>query len=437
MAEIFQQGTDPALTDMVKKYILGQSMQTMQNQLPMSVDPVQDLLQKAAMTQGKPTAPTVEVRGKVPPSLEGQFLPPLPAVTQAAPGVAAPVGEPLAPVAEPAAAPVQSGEGWKFPSVPQEMLGGLLRTGLELMQPMPMWQSNTGHLARAAMAGVDYTNEQKKAEQASKVAEAQIAQTGAATEKTRADTKHTAASTEKLVQELEDTRSMHDLRIDELKGKIDLARKQGLLDDAQAKALGQKLEADPRYRGAVIDELQAKAFYYRNPQLRGGGDSSDPAVLAQVKARTENLIATGMEPQAASAQAWQERLSGATGAKDTIEAQNAARMLKILKIDYDEETAGNKKALPFNSWLKEKIAGAAIGDELNKLGPRIRELAMEQGQQAAQVLTPAAPAAPKAAPIPTKMGPNNAPVVDRTKLVPGTTYTLPNGQTYTHQGPAK
>lgn len=421
MAEIYPQAVDPQLSEMLNKYILGQTLQTMKGGVPPKVLP-------QAM-------PIVEVRGQVPPSPEGQFPAPTPAVTQAAPPVAAPVGEPIAPPQE--AAPAPAGEGWKFPSVPQEMLGGLLRTGLELMQPMPMWQSNAGHLARAAMAGVDYTNEQKKAEQASKMAEAQIAQTGAATEKTRADTKHTAASTEKLVQELEDTRSMHDLRIDELKGKIDLARKQGLLDEAQAKALGQKLEADPRYRGAVIDELQAKAFYYRNPQLRGGGDSSDSAVLEQVKARTKNLIATGMEPQAAAAQAWQERLSGAIGAKNTIEEQNAARMFKILKADYADEVAKNKKALPFNSWLKEQIAGAAIGDDLNKLGPRIREMAMEQGQQAAQVLTPAAPAGPKAAPIPTKMGPNNAPVVDRTKLVPGTTYTLPDNQTYTYQGPAK
>lgn len=421
MAEIYPQAVDPQLSEMLNQYILGQTLQTMKGGVPPKVLP-------QAM-------PTVEVRGRVPPSLEGQFPAPAPAVTRAAPPVSAPVGEPIAPPQE--AAPAPAGEGWKFPSVPQEMLGGLLRTGLELMQPKPMWQSNTGHLARAAMAGVDYTNEQKKAEQASKMAEAQIAQTGAATEKTRADTKHTAASTEKLVQELEDTRSMHDLRIDELKGKIDLARKQGLLDEAQAKALGQKLEADPRYRGAVIDELQAKAFYYRNPQLRGGGDSSDSAALEQVKARTKNLIATGMEPQAAAAQAWQERLSGAIGAKNTIEEQNAARMFKILKADYADEVAKNKKALPFNSWLKEQIAGAAIGDDLNKLGPRIREMAMEQGQQAAQVLTPVAPAGPKAAPIPTKMGPNNAPVVDRTKLVPGTTYTLPDNQTYTYQGPAK
>ncbi len=430
MAEIFQQGADPALADMIKKYMLGQTMQTMQNQLPIPVT----LEGKASQTQGRPVAPTVEVRGKAPPSLEGQFPPLEPAAVQAAPAAPAPAGDPLA---APAPAEAASGAGWKFPSVPPEAIGGLLRAGLELMQPMPMWQSNAGHLARAAMAGVDYSNEQKKAEQASKMAEAQIAQTSAATEKTRADTKHTGTATEKLVQELEDTRSMHDLRIDELKGKIDLARKQGLLDEAQAKALGQKLEADPSYRGAVIDELQAKAFYYRNPQLRGGGDSSDSAALAQIKARTENLIATGMEPQAAAAQAWQERLSGATGAKDTIEDQKAARLLKIFKVDYAEETAGSMKAPPFNSWLKEKIAGAAIGDDVNKLGPRIREMAMEQGQQAAQVLTPAAPAGPKAAPIPTKMGPNNVPVVDRSKLVPGTTYTLPDNQTYTYQGPAK
>lgn len=423
MAEIYPQAVDPQLSEMLNQYILGQTLQTMKGGVPPKVLP-------QAM-------PTVEVRGQVPPSLEGQFPAPTPAVTQAAPPVAAPVGEPIAPLQE--AAPAPAGEGWKFPSVPQEMLGGLLRTGLELMQPMPMWQSNTGHLARAAMAGVDYTNEQKKAEQASKMAEAQIAQTGAATEKTRADTKHTAASTEKLVQELEDTRSMHDLRIDELKGKIDLARKQGLLDEAQAKALGQKLEADPRYRGAVIDELQAKAFYYRNPQLRGGagGGSPDPATLKMVRERTDALKATGMDEESAAAQAWAEVGTGAAGAKNNAEAQAAARMFKILKSDYADEVAKNKKALPFNSWLKEQIAGAAIGDDLNKLGPRIREMAMEQGQQAAQVLTPAAPAAPKAAPIPTKMGPNNTPVVDRTKLVPGTTYILPNGQTYTHQGPAK
>lgn len=420
MAEIYPQAVDPQLSEMLNQYILGQTLQTMKGGVPPKVLP-------RAM-------PTVEVRGQVPPSLEGQFPAPTPAVTQAAPPVAAPVGEPLAPPQE--AAPAPAGEGWKFPSVPQEMLGGLLRTGLELMQPMPMWQSNTGHLARAAMAGVDYTNEQKKAEQASKMAEAQIAQTGAATEKTRADTKHTAASTEKLVQELEDTRSMHDLRIDELKGKIDLARKQGLLDEAQAKALGQKLEADPRYRGAVIDELQAKAFYYRNPQLRGGagGGSSDPAVLKLVRARTDVLKATGMDEESAAAQAWAEVGTGAAGAKNNAEDQAAARRLRILQQDYNDEMGGAKTKVPFNTWLKNWHAGVTPGSEDEKLATRVRELALGQGQQVKQET---APAGPKAAPIPTKMGPNNAPVVDRTKLVPGTTYTLPNGQTYTHQGPAK
>lgn len=430
MAEIFQQGADPALADMIKKYMLGQTMQTMQNQLPIPVT----LEGQASQTQGRPVAPTVEVRGKAPPSLDRQFPPLEPATVQAAPAVSVPAGDPLT---APAPAEAASGAGWKFPSVPPEAIGGLLRAGLELMQPMPMWQSNTGHLARAAMAGVDYSNEQKKAEQASKVAEAQIAQTGAATEKTRADTKHTGAATEKLVQELEDTHSMHDLRIDELKGKIDLARKQGLLDDAQAKALGQKLEADRGYRGAVIEELRARAFAHRNPQLRGGGGPLDSAALAQIKARTENLIATGMEPQVASAQAWQERLSGATGAKNTIEDQNAARLLKIFKVDYAEETAGNKKAPPFNSWLKEKIAGAAIGDDVNKLGPRIRELAMDQDKQVAQVAVPSAMPAVKAVPLPTVMGKDGKPITDRPKLVPGTAYILPNGQTYIHQGPAK
>lgn len=425
MPEIFQQGADPALADMIKKYMLGQTMQTMQNQLPIPATPV---------SNAQPVMPTVEVRGKAPPSLDGQFPPLEPAAVQAAPAAPAPAGDPLTAPAPAEAAP---GAGWKFPSVPPEAIGGLLRAGLELMQPMPMWQSNAGHLARAAMAGVDYSNEQKKAEQASKMAEAQIAQTSTATEKTRADTKHTGAATEKLVQELEDTRSMHDLRIDELRAKIELSRKQGLLDDAQAKALEQKLEADPRYRGAVIDELQARAFAHRNPQLRGGGGPLDSAALAQIKARTENLIATGMEPQAASAQAWQERLSGATGAKDTIEDQNAARLLKIFKIDYAEETAGDKKAPPFNSWLKEKIAGAAIGDDVNKLGPRIRELAMEQDKQVAPAAAPSAAPAVKALPLPTVMGKEGKPITDRSKLVPGTTYILPNNQLYTHQGPAK
>lgn len=423
MAEIFQQGADPALADMVKKYILGQTMRTMQNQLPAPA--------AVPMSKDRPVAPGVEVRAKMLPSLEEIPEPLTPPVVRAAPEVAAPVGEPI---------PNASGPGWQFPSVPQEAIGGLLRAGLEMMQPMPMWQSNAGHLARAAMAGVDYSNEQKKAEQASKMAEAQIAQTGAATEKTRADTKHTGAATEKLVQELEDTRSMHDLRIDELKGKIELSRKQGLLDDAQAKALGQKLEADPRYRGAVIDELQAKAFYYRNPQLRGGagGGSSDPATLKMVKARTDVLKATGMDEESAAAQAWAEVGTGAAGAKNNAEDQAAARRLRILQQDYKDEMEGAKKQVPFNTWLKNWHAGVTPGSDDEKLATRVRELALGNGQQtgpgtAASSATPAV----KAAPIPTKTGPNGTPVVDRDKLTPGTVYMLPNGQTYTHQGPAK
>ena len=433
MPEIFQQGADPALADMIKKYMLGQTMQTMQNQLPIPVT----LEGQASQTQGRPVAPTVEVRGKAPPSLDRQFPPLEPATVQAAPAAPTPVGDPLT---APAPAEAASGAGWKFPSVPPEAIGGLLRAGLELMQPMPMWQSNAGHLARAAMAGVDYSNEQKKAEQASKMAEAQIAQTGAATEKTRADTKHTGAATEKLVQELEDSRGMHDLRIDELKGKIELSRKQGLLDDAQAKALGQKLEADPRYRGAVIDELQAKAFYYRNPQLRGGagGGSSDPATLKMVKARTDVLKATGMDEESAAAQAWAEVGTGAAGAKNNAEDQAAARRLRILQQDYKDEMEGAKKQVPFSTWLKNWHAGVTPGSDDEKLATRVRELALGNGQQtgpgtAASSATPTV----KAAPIPTKTGPNGTPVVDRDKLTPGTVYMLPNGQTYTHQGPAK
>lgn len=432
MAEIFQQGADPALADMIKKYMLGQTMQTMQNQLPIPVT----LEGQASQTQGRPVAPTVEVRGKAPPSLDRQFPPLEPAAVQAAPAVSVPAGDPLT---APAPAEAASGAGWKFPSVPPEAIGGLLRAGLELMQPMPMWQSNTGHLARAAMAGVDYSNEQKKAEQASKVAEAQIAQTGAATEKTRADTKHTGAATEKLVQELEDSRGMHDLRIDELKAKIELSRKQGLLDDAQAKALGQKLEADPKYRGAIIEELQAKAFYYRNPQLRAssGGGSTDPAVLKMVKARTEALKAAGLGEEEAANQAWAEVGTGAAGAKNNAEDQAAARRLRILQYDYQTAMQGSKKPVPFAKWLQDWHAGVTPASDDEKLAPRIREMVIEKEQQASSAAGGGTAPAVKAVPLPTVMGKDGKPITDRPKLVPGTAYILPNGQTYIHQGPAK
>jgi hypothetical protein len=313
-----------------------------------------------------------------------------------------------------------------------------------MMQPMPMWQSNTGHLARAAMAGVDYSNEQKKAEQAARLGEAQIQQTGAQVKQTdaqtgklKADTEVSLATKDKLVQDLEDTRSMHDLKIDELKGKIELARKQGLLDDAQAKALGQKLEADPKYRGAVIDELQAKAFYYRNPQLRGGSNStSDPAVLKLVRARTDALQASGMSEEAAAAQAWSEVGTGAAGAKNNAEDQAATRRLRILKRDYMSDKAKDKSLPEFSEWLRLWHKDAGIGSEDEKLAMRVRELALGEETQAAPTPAPA-PGKTNFPPIPTKMGPKGFPVIDETKLVPGVTYMDPTNKPYTHRVAAK
>lgn len=397
--------------------------------------------------------PTVMVTGTPPADPVQLPLPPIPVQTQAVP-LQAPVQgqalpEPVAPIesreippmaAAPAAAP---SPGFQFPNVPQEALGGLLRTGLELMQPMPMWQTAAGHMARAAMSGVDYSNQQKVAEQQRMMDAAKLEQTKAqtsgvvaSTEQTKASTGQTKATTEKILQELEDTKSMHGLRVDEMKAKIKQAQTSGVLNEAQAKALETKIENDPAYRSAVIEEMKARAYYYRNPQLRAGAAGGEPALVKTVEARTQALMSInkGMTEPEARALAWREVGMGAAGGKELSADMDAERTLAILDADYAEEKKANPK-LTRNQFLRDWQANIMPGSAEEKIAVRVRELAMK-GSGGAPTGGQAPAAAPSAPPIPSVMK-NGVRTLDRSKLVPGQTYLLPNGQTYTHQGDSK
>ena len=395
--------------------------------------------------------PTIEVRGRPPAEPVQIPPPPIPVVTQAAPPPvpvsAQALPEPVAPIESrdippmpaPAAAPAPAADpGFQFPNVPPEFAGGLLRAGLEMMQPMPMWQTAAGHMARAAMSGVDYSNQQKTAEQTRKMEEAKLAQTKVQTEaavagidQTKASTGQTKATTEKILQDVEDTKSMYGLRVDEMKAKITQMETSGVLNKAQAKALADKLENDPSYRAAAIEEMRARAYYYRNPQLRSAA-GGDPAIVKTVEARTQALMSInqGMTEPEARALAWREVGMGAAGGKELSADSDAERTLAILDADYAEEKKANPK-LTRNQFLRDWQANIMPGSAEEKIAVRVRELAMRGGP------TPAgAPAAQTAPPIPTTMV-NGKPALDRAKLVPGQTYLLPNGQTYTHKDATK
>lgn len=398
--------------------------------------------------------PTVMVTGTPPADPVQLPLPPIPVQTQAVP-LQAPVQgqalpEPVAPIesreippmaAAPAAAP---SPGFQFPNVPQEALGGLLRTGLELMQPMPMWQTAAGHMARAAMSGVDYSNQQKVAEQQRMMDAAKLEQTKAqtsgvvaSTEQTKASTGQTKATTEKILQELEDTKSMHGLRVDEMKAKIKQAQTSGVLNEAQAKALETKIENDPAYRSAAIEEMKARAYYYRNPQLRAGAAGGEPALVKTVDARTQALMSInkGMTEPEARALAWREVGMGSAGGKDLAEDRSAERTLRLKRADF-ERAKKKDSTLTFDDFLQDWQENILPGSPDEKIALRVREMALDGGGASVAGGQAPAPAAPSAPPIPSVMK-NGVRTLDRSKLVPGQTYLLPNGQTYTHQGDSK
>ncbi|XAI96481.1 hypothetical protein [Microcystis phage Mel-JY34] len=346
----------------------------------------------------------------------------------------------------PAAAPAPAASpGFQFPNVPPEFAGGLLRAGLEMMQPMPMWQTAAGHMARAAMSGVDYSNQQKTAEQTRKMEEAKLAQTKVQTEaavagidQTKASTGQTKATTEKILQDVEDTKSMYGLRVDEMKAKIGQMKTAGVLNEAQAKALETKLENDPSYRSAAIEEMRARAYYYRNPQLRSAA-GGDPAIVKVVEARTQALmqINPGMLESEARAQAWRETGTGAAGGKDLAEERAAERTLRLKRADYERKKKSDP-TLSFDDFLQDWQENIIAGNPEEKIALRVREMALDGGGQApaGTPATQTAPAGNTPPPIPSVMKDGKR-RLDYSKLVPGQTYLLPNGKTYTYKGDSK
>lgn len=326
-----------------------------------------------------------------------------------------------------------------------DMYPFLLAAGAELMQPMPMWQTSAGHFGRAMQAGFGATQAQRQGEMDLRAKQAQIDQNMAATEQTRETTKNIpqegrriSAQADLLLKELENYDELFKLKKEDLGVKIEQARKEGILTEARAKALKEDLQLRPDYQRAVINELNARAQYYRNGGSRGGG-SGETAIEKNVKARAEVLRMKGIDPITALETAWQEVGMGARG--DAVVNRKAQNLANLWRKQHERMVKEKKFDGTLEDYALEMAGEAtlnATGDGSSVATAALEMLQNERNLAQQRTAPPGSANEPenkvRAKPVPTKRGADGRLVFDPSKMAPGEAYVFPDGEVRTWSG---
>lgn len=361
-----------------------------------------------------------------------------------------PPAEVMAPAVRPASepAPTAPTPAAMSPSftISPDMYPFLLAAGAELMQPMPMWQTSAGHFGRAMQAGFGATQAQRQGEMDLRAKQAQIDQNMAATEQTREATKNLpqegrriSAQADLLLKELENYDELFKLKKEDLGVKIEQARKEGILTEARAKALKEDLQLRPDYQKAVINELNARAQYYRNGGSRSGGGSGETAIEKNVKARAEVLRMKGIDPITALETAWQEVGMGARG--DVVVNRKAQNLANLWRKQHERLVKEKKFDGTLEDYALEMAGEAtlnATGDGSSVATAALEMLQNEKNLAQQRVAPPGSANEPenkvRAKPVPTKRGADGRLVFDPSKMVPGEAYVFPDGEVRTWSG---
>lgn len=359
-----------------------------------------------------------------------------------------PQAEVDAPEVRPATEPKPATPAAMSPSftISPDMYPFLLAAGAELMQPMPMWQTSAGHFGRAMQAGFGATQAQRQGEMDLRAKQAQIDQNMAATEQTRETTKNIpqegrriSAQADLLLKELENYDELFKLKKEDLGVKIEQARKEGILTEARAKALKEDLQLRPDYQKAVINELNARAQYYRNGGSRSGGGSGETAIEKNVKARAEVLRMKGIDSITALETAWQEVGMGARG--DVVVNRKAQNLANLWRKQHERLVKEKKFDGTLEDYALEMAGEAtlnATGDGSSVATAALEMLQNERNLAQQKVAPPGSANEPenkvRAKPVPTKRGADGRLVFDPSKMVPGEAYVFPDGEVRTWSG---
>jgi hypothetical protein len=295
----------------------------------------------------------------------------------------------------------------------------LIKFGTDMMQPIQPGQTFAGHTGRALQGSVDYASmmQQMRTEQSLRQAQTEQAKAGAKqteavttqqlpaqvkTEEARA--KQLDATTEKLLQEIEEGKNLRGFKTDELKARVDLLKKQGILTEAQAQDYNKRLDRDPAYKTAMIEQLKAHAAYYRQHGQAAGSTAQfnryrwdklteehtlDPDV--------QDLIKAGNMPEAQ--RLITERVNRdwfAGGAKIAVTEDEAESTIQTWREDYAAALQANDKSAKgktFSQYVERRLMGTTLPPATQSA--ILARAKMEDGPPggAAQPLSRAAPSA--------------------------------------------
>lgn len=295
----------------------------------------------------------------------------------------------------------------------------LLKFGTQLMQPIQPGQTAAGHVGQALSGSVDYLQAQQMAEAELAKTRAQTGQIGAQTTteqqrpaEVKAQTGAITAQAGKTAEETKQIQAMTPQMIEESKAKVKKLAAEAGLDTAHADdyASGVTLKRDPRYIDAMVKELEARAYYYKNPQLHYNTGAHfqeklyndlkdsykilDPGIADLIKQGTPEALAKA--DAMATDRANQARFAGTAATAQA--GETATGNLDFLQAQYDHAVATGAKDVkgkPFEVW-----AGEQIGSPINMTDKSIKAQMLRQLGQRKK----GAPASPDAGKTPSGAG---------------------------------
>jgi hypothetical protein len=284
----------------------------------------------------------------------------------------------------------------------------LMKFGTQMMQPIQPGQTAAGHVGQAVSGSIDYLQAQQAQEAELAKTRAQTGQIGAQTTteqqrpaEVQAQTGAITAGAGKTAAETKQIQTMTPQMVEESKAKVLKLAAEAGLDKAHAEdyASGVTLKRNPVYTKAITDELEARAYYYRNPQLHyNTGAHFQEQLFNQLKDAYKvidpgiaDLMQQGTPESLAKANALatdranQARFAGT--AATTQAGETAQGNMDFLRAQYDHAVAtGAKevKGLPFETWAYQQIR-----EPLNPTPkPVLAQMIKLLGQKKAPAATP-------------------------------------------------
>lgn len=318
------------------------------------------------------------------------------------------------------------------------MMLALMRVGADLMQPMPIGQTEAGHFGKAVSGGLDYLQAYEGDRVRRGLMEAQTKQaiagaglTGAQTETEAQRPEQIRAQTAKIKQDVSTDLANLGFKKQEL---ALLEKKFGVDSQVSAAQIAKALQEVKESQDLTPTkkfQLEAYGKWLLRRQSGTNANGSGSAVVQRMETLYNQYIAMGMPEEVARKRATALGGEGAAGGKSFITDEQAFTRLESMWDEWSGSPDIKKQFPKFEEYVKDANSDL-MDDEDKMVKNRSTYYAKKYGEgrakEGAKAPAPGGAASPDRKAAPREAAPMGAGGIDAAKLKKGTMYTLPNGQ---------